>query len=697
MLHRFRPVLPVFAGVAFLAGTALSSPADDYLNRAVAQYRDKDFGAAYTSAGKSSDQMYRSFVRGMAALRLDKFEDAATLLAEAEQRLPLIADYAAYFQAEALLKLKRYPAASAKAASIRASFPSSKVVRRSEKLNADILYESGDYKGAFNLFQSYIEKYPSGGDAVDANFQSARCRQELADDGGALMVYRNIWLNNPASPLAAKSQERLKQLELSGLKVSPYSAEELLKRASALYAQNEYSASLKTLELIPPAAQSQAITSRIDLRTGMARYRLRQFTQAEKRFIKAAASPLPGVRSEARFWLAKSLDRQDLKERALTMYLELAGEGKKQAFADDALIEAAVLKRGLGQYSEAARLFDQAVRLSTESKTNATLAWDTGWCRYLAGEYPAAADVFKGLLADETQREKVLYWLGRTLEKDGDSITAASYYRTLLDEFPAGFYATWHREQKGVKDTREPLGNRDALAELPVTSGFDKPRLLASLGMLEEARTEMAALRKRNGEKKTLFPAIARVYLEMHDYGSAISLFMQNRPVAWDKGNLPLWTAGYPRVYMELVSRNAGLNGLSEGLVFALIRAESGFAPAIKSSAGAIGLMQMMPATAKLTAREKEDFNPLRLTVPEYNIRLGTKHLNDLMKEFNGDVVYMAAAYNAGSGALERWKKSFKGLKKDEFIESIPYQETRDYVKKVYASAATYRQLYGLK
>jgi soluble lytic murein transglycosylase len=98
-----------------------------------------------------------------------------------------------------------------------------------------------------------------------------------------------------------------------------------------------------------------------------------------------------------------------------------------------------------------------------------------------------------------------------------------------------------------------------------------------------------------------------------------------------------------------------------------------------------------------MTAREKGDFDPLRLTVPEYNIRLGTKHLHDLMKEYDGDVVYVAAAYNAGSGALGRWKKSFKGLNKDEFIESIPYQETRNYVKKVYASAATYRQLYGLK
>lgn len=696
MVYRIKPVLLAFVGTALLTGTVHSSSADDYLDRAAEQYREKDYGGAYTSAGKSTDLTHRSLVGGMAALRMVKFEEAAALLADAEQRLPMVADYAAFFQAEALLKLKRYPAASAKAASIQSSFPSSKNVRRSEKLLADILYEAADYKGALKSYQSFLEKYPSGGDAVDAGYQSARCREELGDAAGALLIYRSIWLNSPASPLAARSQERLKQLESPALKISPYSAEELLKRASALYAQGEYSASLNTLEMIPGESMSAAVSSRVDLRSGMARYRLKQYKQAEKQLAKAAASPLPGVNSEARFWLAKCLERQDLKERALTLYLELAAEGKKQEFADNALIEAAGMKRSLGQYPEAARLFDQAARLSSDSKAVAGLVWNSGWCRYLAGEYSAAADVFKELLADETQRERALYWLGRTLEKNGDSV-AASYYRTLLAEYPAGFYATWHREQKGMKDPREPLGNRDPLAELPLPAGFDKARLLASLGMVEEARGEMAATRKNNGEKKGQFPSLARAYLEMRDYGSAISLFMQNRPIAWEKSTLPLWTAGYPRAYTELVSRNAALNGLSEGLVYALIRAESGFAPAIKSSAGAIGLMQMMPATAKMTAREKGDFNPQRLTVPEFNIRLGTKHLNDLMKEHDGDVVYMAAAYNAGSGALERWKKSYKGLEKDEFIESIPYQETRDYVKKVYASSATYRQLYGLK
>ncbi len=698
MMYHLRTVLVALAGVVLLSGTAFSLLADDSLNRAAEQYREKDYGAAYASAGKSSDQTHRSFIRGLAALRLDKFDEAVTLLADAELKLPLLADYAAFFQAEALLKLKRYQLATAKASSIKTSFPASKMVRRSEKMIADIMFEAGDFKGAYTSYQSFIEKYPLGGDSVDASYQSARCREELSDAGTAQTIYRGIWLNNSGSPLAARSQERLKQIELAGSKTSSYTVEELLKRASSLYAQNEYSSALKTLEMIPDASRTPAITNRIDLRTGMAQYRLRQYKQAEKQFVKASASPLPGERSEARFWLAKSLDRQDLKERALVLYLELAGEGKKQEFADDAVIEAAGLKRGIGQYAEAARLFDQVARVSSEPRVIAKSIWDAGWCRYLAGEYPAAADAFKKLLTDENQREKVLYWLGRTLEKNEDTAAAAaSYYRSMLDEFPAGFYTTWYREQKGVKDNREPLGNRDALAELPVLTGFEKPRLLAALGMLEEARSEMTSARKKNGEKKAQFPALARIYLEMWDYGSAITLFMQNRPVAWEKETLPVWTAGYPLVYTELVRRNAVLNGLSESLVYALMRAESGFSPAIKSSAGAIGLMQMMPATAKMTAREKGEFNPQRLTVPEYNIRLGTRHLHELMKEHNGDVVYMAAAYNAGSGALERWKKSYRGLQKDEFIESIPYQETREYVKKVYASAATYRQLYSLK
>jgi soluble lytic murein transglycosylase len=682
--------------VMFLFPVSPASGANDLLDQAAVRVREKDYSGATAVAKKASDSPQRTFLLGVAMLRLGKADEALPLLTEAVAKLPLAADYATLFQAEALLKLKKYPEAAGKAASLIKSFPATLLVRRSEKLYADIVYEAGDYAGALKAYQGFVEKYPSGVDSVEALFQAARCREETGDGNGAAQIYRNIWLNNPASAQSKKSQERLNQLEKNGIKISVFTSEELLRRASTLASRNEYTTSLQVLRSIPSEGQTATVTDRIELRTGMNQYRLRSWKQAEKSLVKASGSSIPGIRSEARFWLAKTLERQDQNERAFVLYMELADEGRKQEFADDALMEAAGLRRSQGAYSDAAALFERVIKFYPDSKFFPRAVWEAGWSHYLAGEYGSAEGSFRSLFKDEPSREKALYWLARSLEHTSPTEVDA-YYRMLVEEYPAGFYAAWYRAQKNVQDLREPLNQRTALNELPLIAGFEKPRLLASLGMVDESRSEMAAARKKVGDKKSLFPGLARIYLEMQDYSSAISLFLQNRPVKWDNDNLPLWSAGYPRAYSELVARDTAANGLSEGLIYALIRAESGFSPAVKSPVGAIGLMQLMPATAKAIVREKGAFDPQRLTLPEFNIKLGTRHFRDLMKGYSGDVIYSVAAYNAGSTAVDRWRKNTKGLKMDEFIESIPYQETRDYVKKVYASAATYRQLYGLQ
>jgi soluble lytic murein transglycosylase len=697
MQHRFKLLQIILIGICLLTFYGLSSGADGLLSRAAAQFREKDLGDAYQLARKAEESPQRTFLLGVAALRLGNAEEALGLLAEAERKLPLVADYAAFYQLEASLRLKKYAEAGARAASFAKTYPASLLLRRAEKLYADSFLEAGDYKGAQKSFQAFVEKYPSGADSVDSLFNAARCREELGDKTGALQVYRNIWINNPTSIQSKKAQERLKELDKDAFRAGAYSAEDLLKRASSLYSQNEYSASLKTLEMIAVSSDSSAIAGRVNLRTGLTHYKLRQYKLAEKFLAGAAASPVASVRSEARFWRAKSLERLHQSERALALYMELVTEGKQQEYADDAHMEAAGLRRNQGLYADSAKLFEQVAKLYPESKFVPKSLWEAGWCRYLTGEYTAAVSQFKALLKDEAQREKALYWTGRALENSGGATEAGSYFKLLLDEYPAGFYATWHREQKGIKDTRESFGLRNPLTELPVAAGFEKPRLLASLGLIEEARSEMSAARKKLGDKKWLQAAIVRVYLEMEDYSSAVSLFKQIRPIVWEKSALPLWAAGYPLAYSGPVAQNAAVNTLPESLIYALIRTESTFMPSIKSHAGAIGLMQMMPATAKQTAREKGVFNPQRLINPEYNIRLGTRHLRDLMKEYDGDIVYVAAAYNAGAAALERWRRNHKGLKKDEFIENISYQETRDYVKKIYTAAATYRQLYGMK
>jgi soluble lytic murein transglycosylase len=696
MHHLLRkPFLITVAGAALLALTIISSRADDLLSRAGAYMREKDYDNAYASARTMAESPTRSFLLGVAALRLGKSGEALPFLEDAERKLPLAADYAALYQAEALLKQKKYAEAANKAAAVPKLYPASQLIRRSEKLYADILFEAGDYKGALKAFQLFVEKYASGNDSQEALFRSAHCREETGDKSSAIKVYRSIWLNNPASIQAKKSRERLKELEKTDSRANVFSPEDLLQRASTLYARNEYSAAFHALQDITPDGQPAGFTTRMDFRMGMTHYRLKNWLQAEKILTRLSACTVPGIRSEARFWLAKTLERQDQTERAFGMYMELADEGKKQEFADDALIEAAGLRRSQGKYGEAARMFEKIINLYPDSKFVARAAWEAAWSHYLAGEHAVAAESFKALLKDEGVREKALYWLARTLENTGNA-DAASYYRILLAEYPAGFYATWYREQAGVRDARELTPARNALTELPLASGFEKPRLLASLGMREEARLEMAAALKKANDRKKIFPALARIYLEMGEYGAAIALFQQNRPIKWEPETLPLWSAGYPLAYTEAVGQHAAANTLPESLVYALIRSESGFSPAIKSPAGAVGLMQLMPATAKMTAREK-GFSPTMLTTPEYNIKLGTKHFRELLKGFDGDVVCSIAAYNAGSAAVGRWRNNLKGLRKDEFIECIPYQETRDYVKKVYASAATYRQLYGLK
>jgi len=690
-------VIPV---VVFFSTVSLTSGDNGQLDQAALLFRDKEYSSAVAAADKADNSPQRSFLMGVALIRAGKADEALPLLVEVETKLPLVADYAALFQAEALFRLKKYPEAADKAASIAKAYPASLLIRRSVKLQAEVLFEAGDFAGALKVYQGFVEKYPSGGDSVEALFQMARCREEAGDGKGSATIYRTIWLNNPTSVQSKKALERIEKLELSGIKITAYTPEELLKRASALAAGREYSSSLKALRSIPVEGQSAAFVARVDLRSGLNQYRLRNWAEAEKSLMKASGSTIPGIRSEARFWLAKSLERQDLNERAALLYLELAGEGRKQEFADNALMEVAGLRRNQGRYDEAARLFERLVKEYPDSRYISKALWENGWSRYLAGEYAVAAVSFRSLLKDEAMREQAYYWLARSLENIADTETAAEaagYYRSLLVEFPAGFYAAWHRTQRGIKDVREPMNRQTVLKELPQLGGFDKPRLLASLGMMEESRNEMAAARKKIADKKGLFPGLARIYLEIQDYNSAIGLFLQNRPVKWDSSSMPLWLAGYPLAYSDLVVRNTTINAISEGLIYALIRTESGFSPAVKSPAGAIGLMQLMPSTAKAVAREKGAFNPHNLTLPEYNIKLGTKHFRDLMDDYNGDVIYSVAAYNAGSSAVNRWRKRSKEMKMDEFIESIPYRETRDYVKKVYASAATYRQLYGLK
>jgi peptidoglycan lytic transglycosylase len=316
---------------------------------------------------------------------------------------------------------------------------------------------------------------------------------------------------------------------------------------------------------------------------------------------------------------------------------------------------------------------------------------------YQNGDTKSAADYFKTLTESDATREKALYWYGRTLTATGDVPGAQKAHAALVAEYPFGYYAQSYKRETNLTsdDISFPTGNLCDL--LPVPSGHERVKALITLGLSDEARKELAVTRKKQSAKKGSLPGLARLYLEMGDYNGAYTLLRNERPQKLEKDNLYQWGICYPLAYRDAVARLAAANNVPESLVFAIIRAESSYLPTALSPVGAVGLMQLMPTTAAIVANgSKGKLDAGSLTNPDTNIRFGVRHLRDLLNLYKGDLVLAVAAYNAGSGNVNRWRKTFDKMRKDEFVESIPFAETREYVKKVLTSAEIYHRLYKL-
>ncbi|MBU2643326.1 lytic transglycosylase domain-containing protein [bacterium] len=158
----------------------------------------------------------------------------------------------------------------------------------------------------------------------------------------------------------------------------------------------------------------------------------------------------------------------------------------------------------------------------------------------------------------------------------------------------------------------------------------------------------------------------------------------------------PLLTAYYPAGYRKEVARHIGLSRMPQMLVFAVIREESNFRADVASSAGAVGLMQLMPSTAEYVANIiRTPYDPTQLNLPDVNVKLGVAYLKRLLRRFKGNLYYTLAAYNGGATNVNRWIRNAGTQDFDVFVEAITFNETQDYVKRVIRSYYIYQMLYG--
>ena len=229
---------------------------------------------------------------------------------------------------------------------------------------------------------------------------------------------------------------------------------------------------------------------------------------------------------------------------------------------------------------------------------------------------------------------------------------------------------------------------------------LQKAQLLGNGGLIDFAVRELQAAASADGGNWGPSET-AQLYIDTGHYDRAIEVMKHSVPsyFAVDIPTLPrvYWEALFPRPYWTDLKRFSVANGLDPYLVASLIRQESEFNPLAVSRANAVGLMQLLPKTGKVVAHQVDlkRYNPTQLFTPAVNLQLGTRYFRGMVDKFGGSFENALAAYNAGSDRVEEWMGQGKYRDSAEFVESIPFTETREYVQAIMRNASVYKQLYG--
>lgn len=333
--------------------------------------------------------------------------------------------------------------------------------------------------------------------------------------------------------------------------------------------------------------------------------------------------------------------------------------------------------------------------------------WDRGWEAWEKRNYDAARDLFNFIAATYRSpniQRQATYWFARCLHRTGEEEEARRIYRQLALAPYQDVYALYSQIQLGADAPAPPQAPppRVSWEELAEAEMPDELRLaweLSAVGLTRDARFEIQ--KKVTPENRKWADSILgdTYYVEGNQELAYRYLRRAWPELATPEQNSVPWRfleMYYPLRFEEEIREAAEENDLDPYLLMALIRQESAFNPNAKSWAGATGLMQIMPATGQeLGTRAYGTFSTSRLTDPEVNIELGSRYLKRVLNLLDGNVELALAGYNGGPYRVRKWRAENPKKPLDEFLEGMPFGETRGYVKRITLLRSSYRQLYG--
>ncbi|HUJ26159.1 MAG TPA: transglycosylase SLT domain-containing protein [Myxococcales bacterium] len=667
-----------------------SYAADGTAERAGALLAAGSAGEAAAVAGGCPEARCR-LVLGRSLFALERLPDAAVAFHEARVLGPPLADFAELLEGESLL-LSGRPQDALEPLRLAAAALGPPGLRAAALL-ADALLAGGDSAGALQQAQTAAAmpgqppeaETAMAWDAAQALLALARADPGKAPD--AARALRQFWLMHPEHPAAeaARAAER----ELAQLPEP--AGRELLMRGSRLLSAGQPAAAAVQ------AAAAGAMLAGAD-KAEAALLQARSLAADGKRgdatadLEQAWAHGAPHVAAQAGMLLARDRARHGRDAEAIKLADAIAKKYVQAPEAEEGVLFAARLLADSGQRAQASkRLAKLAAR---RAGPNASAArWMLAWMSYRDGlrDAPERFAEFAATAQGDEERAQGLYWEARA----GKPAKAAALLQKAADLDALGWYGLVARQQLGQAQGEPP----PFPPARPPPAEVSQPRLqlgleLASLGLLTEAAAEADwFVRHHPGDAGAL---ALPVYREARRPDRALLLAEALTGGRGAHAPRPLLEAAYPAAYPEQVAHSASRAGLDPYFLLAVMRRESLFKADTRSAAGAVGLLQLLPATARRAAAVlgRPPMRDEELVEPATAIDLGAWYLAELLGRF-GDPAVALAAYNAGPRVAAPWATQGAGRPIDVWVEDIPYRETRRYVKVVMGAWSAYRILAG--
>ncbi len=683
--------------------------------------RDRPSGTTYAALGAFATRNAKNELGARAALALgfydlnnDKPDLALGWLRKAVGD-KLLAEYVLFWQAQASSALGQKEAAIEQFQSILRDYPDNAITEQTVTALAQTALAIGNGPAAL----AALDAYPATASKAPLLLLRAQAKEKIAANKSekplaAATDYLDLYYRFPLNDEAKTAGDRIPSLQSAlGESFPGVPTQAQIARAEAFYMAHRWrEASTEYASLLPKL--SGADHQHADLR--IVQCQVQQGGRLEQLAEIALADG--DLDAERMYSLEQAHRDQKLEAELLSDVEQLAKKYPQSSWAGDALFSAGNFYWVNLDRDRAAEFYRRSLDFSPAGKNAYVAEWRLAWIAYMQRK-PEAADMLEAYVRrypTSSYVQDALYWLGRAYERAGSIDRARVFYLADANRFPLTYFGEKAAERlrpqpDGVGETpadpalltvavppAPPVPSLDAPAELANDSRVARARALSEIAFDSSAELEYRAAYSATRSPAFLIDAAGAAIAAGH-YGAGMSEVRQAIPQLEARriADVPreAWRAAFPLPYETNLRSEAARNRVDPMLIAGLIRQESAFESKAMSRAGAMGLMQVMPKTALKLSRElRVRYARARLTDPGYNLELGSRYIANLIRDF-GTPEAALAAYNAGEDHVTEWTTGQNYLEMPEFVESIPFTETREYVQIVLRNAEVYRLVYG--